>query len=628
MSIIKKSISNSVDINADTINVVDLNVSGNINGNITLAPNSQNPNIIQPGTVTVDEMTKLSEISGDIVDTQRAQTIQAEKRFNGPIRLPVENYIQFRTDDPFSTTNNGLHTIDLTLTDNNNECLRISLNQNINRLTNRICTGYFQDNKRINPFVERFSWDFTSSDRSLQLYYDDKKEFMNFSIADTVRIPNHNLRLESIVSNSPKLELYKGPTNHWDIQHTGGIDDPLDFNYNGSLIHQFFSDGDFNHGSSLQMVGGLLKLGPSSYTPISLLDIRDTNPVVRIEGLTSSTLNFSSPDSKIDFGLSGQNIYMNTGSDNLQFRNGTTTYARFSNSGTMSIGSNSNIVSNVALNIDSSGQNTLLLPRLNTAQRDVIPTPLQSMFFYNTTSNDIQYYNGSGYSTVLHSETVTAQLDVLNEQTNNVGVTIDGILLKDNEISNLNKLTVDNIEIDGNIISSTTGDININPNGSNFVQFGHDVKMAAGNYFHFRNTFSGDQVPQTLRFDEPFTGSQCICLAMADDITIGNSEFVSGYHESDLSTNPFIKRFGWRHNNQAFSAEILVDGVKYFGFTNTYVGFVKNINIANSGGYYVNEIKVVGPQMPAIVNATGSNQANQRINDILVVLRAHGLIAT
>jgi len=75
--------------------------------------------------------------------------------------------------------------------------------------------------------------------------------------------------------------------------------------------------------------------------------------------------------------------------------------------------------------------------------------------------------NGTGNVTVLNSLLV----DTIGELTGTAGVTIDGILVKDSEISSVNKLTVDNIDIDGNIISSTdvNGDITLTPNGTGDV---------------------------------------------------------------------------------------------------------------------------------------------------------------
>ena len=105
MVLIKKTLGNENTLNHD-LHVQKLKCDELEANTFVLAPNSIHPSAIQPG-MTVDQFTKLKEISGDIVDTGRTQTIDGSKKFLSSVTIESSTANEFETLHLINTSVTG-----------------------------------------------------------------------------------------------------------------------------------------------------------------------------------------------------------------------------------------------------------------------------------------------------------------------------------------------------------------------------------------------------------------------------------------------------------------------------------------------------------------------------------------
>lgn len=138
----------------------------------------------------------------------------------------------------------------------------------------------------------------------------------------------------------------------------------------------------------------------------------------------------------------------------------------------------------------------LLIPRMTTAQRDLIGSPATGLLIYNTTTNQVEFFEttwktiaegtfvkiaGDIMTGILSMDGVAIETDIINEFNADAGITVDGVLIKDTEI----KLADDKYVIlssDGTQsigYNSNVGGILIRHSGVEFFSFAGDFEISS-----------------------------------------------------------------------------------------------------------------------------------------------------
>mgnify|MGYP000327241629 CR=1 FL=1 len=334
--IVKKNISSTNDINQD-LEVNNLkcdNLEIQNGGTITFPPASIPPSSIQPGTVSVDDMTKLSEISGDIVDTQRNQNIGGDKVFINRLRVSNNEGIQLRNDS-YGNNNLGAHQLEFISNQGVDECIRLSGTDVNNRAFNNFCWGTYTGNNKANPWNEKFRLNFLPGTANSFKLFADSDEILNYTTLGS-SVVNSSL---TSVGDLTGLVLDNGGTAT-QIQMNGTADNRINFNSAFSLLYNQINPTDFEIKSGANTVmrlnnNGVLGIGINPGTSF-------TNVVCNMDSQTG-TRGFLPPKftnaqraalSSIPEGL----LIYNEDSNHLEYYNGT---------GWDSVGSHENSSSNI-----------------------------------------------------------------------------------------------------------------------------------------------------------------------------------------------------------------------------------------------------------------------------------------
>lgn len=107
----------------------------------------------------------------------------------------------------------------------------------------------------------------------------------------------------------------------------------------------------------------------------------------------------------------------------------------------------------------SSANKGFLLPRLSTTERDAIASPATGLEIYNKTTNQVNFYNGSGWVAIDYNSSLQKTTDVGNVTTNNIGIGFSGtpISLIDIQKNNIAESPTDSTGI---LLENTTAAVN------------------------------------------------------------------------------------------------------------------------------------------------------------------------
>jgi hypothetical protein len=336
--IVKKNISSTNDINQD-LEVNNLkcdNLEIQNGGSITLPPASFPPSAIQPGTVTVDDMTKLSEISGNIVDTQRTQTISGAKTFNNDVLIDVNSTLGA-------------------------------------------------------PRILKVKNSATSGDRQVGISFENAfgEMFITKESAPNILCISDNGAIKQVCFNENAVINLEKATGTYNINGNVVLSqNTLGTNIINSSLTSVGTLANLNIGTATG-TGGILDIREAN--PTVNIEATTTNATLQLTG-PDKRVSF---DSAFDIfhSQTNPNDFEIRNSSNIPiFRlNGLT--------GSLGVGAPSvGAPSNVALNIDSNvGTKTIQLPIFTTAQRNAYLSPNNGMLIYNETSQVLEWYNGSSW---------------------------------------------------------------------------------------------------------------------------------------------------------------------------------------------------------------------------------------
>ena len=154
------------------------------------------------------------------------------------------------------------------------------------------------------------------------------------------------------------------------------------------------------------------------------------------------------------------------------------------------------------VNINSTG--AVKLPVGTTAQR---PTPVSGQMRFNSETNNFEGYNGTSWSKFTGLEDLDGDTKITPELTPGANDDTIRFIIQNNTVANLtkdrfqvNKLAVDDIEIDGNRISTVTTDtdLELDAQGTGQVKFSNFgfnsnqiTNLVSNSVTEFRNTNNG-----------------------------------------------------------------------------------------------------------------------------------------
>ena len=696
---VKKNIDNSsfaqldnLEIN-ENLEINNLNIKGNVTG-LNFGIGSINPTSIAPGLVDQNQFSKLAPLQGDIVDTNtNDQDINSRKTFNqqittNDILINQTKFLKFRN------TNLAHYSSRFLFLPGAEQSIQHLLEDNNNNLLNNVSWGFYPNNDPNNVYQERFKFNFSNVPNSLQMYHDGQT-FLNFSESDEINFTNHNLRISRSVTEIPKISLYRG-SNHFDLIYDNA--DVLKIQFNNDSVFEFSAQGDFIT-PIIQQINNKLGVGPS-FLPTSLVHLKDQHPILQIEGETTKLNFIGSENNQINFSLGNQNIFND--SSEIQFRNNTTPYAKFNNDGRCSIGTNSNIINNVVLNLDSNGSNVLLLPKLTTFQRDTNITPLNAMLFYNQDINKIQFYDGSYRELISNDIHISHTSSSISHGVQSNIMAVDDVQIMTNKTANFDN---------NNFINVMS--LNTFQNCTEYKTFDKNIGLLQNTFLKFRKQFIGNEL-HCMRFAQN-NNKEYIQFTTADNVSSDYSNICGGYFPNNDSTNNnYVQRFNISYNSNSSSLKFEKDNTEFISFfersgknlmninnhelliNNNHIrisenyhisfrgdgqgydtfnvhclgwqkfqnvekiifaladdlriynnisygyfignqranGYVERIrfdwdNSPNSARLYFDDIQVLTFQQPGILDSISGNQLlDDKINEILGALRAHGLIAS
>ena len=159
-----------------------------------------------------------------------------------------------------------------------------------------------------------------------------------------------------------------------------------------------------------------------------------------------------------------------------------------------------------------------------------------------TTDNDVDLGSSSAEFKDLHLDG-TANIDSLVADTADInGGTVDGVVIGGSSVAT--QISVDNLRLDGNIISSTdsNGDINLNPNGTGDVVVGSDSLIISAtegesSTLMFRTDEGDDNgddwtivnaTGNTLTFNNDISGSSVAQITLTPHATVASSTTAIG----------------------------------------------------------------------------------------------------
>ncbi len=220
MNVFAKNIKNSVDL---TIN--DLIIEGSvtfppnsINGS-SIVETSINPSKLIPAGLTVNNLSKLIPITGDIVDTNTIdQVIQSSKIFNSGMKADIANgYFAIRTD---STPGSFIHNISYDV-----NTASIFLNSvDTNTVSTGVLIGCKLANIKTNPTINKFQFGHLGNVANSSYINIEDVEFMRMTPTVNSRFALSNVDQISIGSNllnQGSIYVNKVGNAHVSINSTG-----------------------------------------------------------------------------------------------------------------------------------------------------------------------------------------------------------------------------------------------------------------------------------------------------------------------------------------------------------------------------------------------------------------------
>ena len=205
-----------------------------------------------------------------------------------------------------------------------------------------------------------------------------------------------------------------------------------------------------------------------------------------------------------------QNNFISTtnSNSNLELRTngtGSVTFENFSiNDNTISTTTGDMTLSPAAGNVDINGSGALKLPVGDTSQR---PTAVQGQIRFNSDLNGFEGYNGTQWIKLAGLEDLDGDTKITAENTPGANDNTIRFIVQNATVADLNanrfnvpKLAVDDIEIDGNVISTVTTDTDLilDAQGTGrvrFANFGFDdnkiINTVSDSVTEFQNTNNG-----------------------------------------------------------------------------------------------------------------------------------------
>ena len=205
-----------------------------------------------------------------------------------------------------------------------------------------------------------------------------------------------------------------------------------------------------------------------------------------------------------------QNNFISTtnSNSNLELRTngtGSVTFENFSiNDNTISTTTGDMTLSPAAGNVDINGSGALKLPVGDTSQR---PTAVQGQIRFNSDINGFEGYNGTQWIKLAGLEDLDGDTKITAENTPGANDNTIRFIVQNATVADLNanrfnvpKLAVDDIEIDGNVISTVTTDTDLilDAQGTGrvrFANFGFDdnkiINTVSDSVTEFQNTNNG-----------------------------------------------------------------------------------------------------------------------------------------
>ena len=174
--------------------------------------------------------------------------------------------------------------------------------------------------------------------------------------------------------------------------------------------------------------------------------------------------------------------------------------------------------SNGDVTIDPNGTGNLNLPDL-TASRVPEIDANNDLVSSSVTSTELGYLSGvtSGIQTQLDAKlddfsSTTDNAVIRSDGTSGEAVQDSGVLIDDSDVvSGITQLNVDNLRLDGNVLSSTdtNGDITLTPDGTGEVDFSSIVNILTQGDLRFQDTTGGEyigfQAPSSVTSSTTFT---------------------------------------------------------------------------------------------------------------------------
>jgi hypothetical protein len=179
----------------------------------------------------------------------------------------------------------------------------------------------------------------------------------------------------------------------------------------------------------------------------------------------------------------------------------------------------------------------------------------------------------------------------------------------DGDILGLTRLEVDNIDINGNSIISTVGNIELAP--TSVVNSSQDINIASDKMFKTRGNLPAlDIYGMTYKS----LANECLLLPTSDDASV--TRICGGFFGSNLRANAFTERFSFRYNNVANQGLFLDNnpvltqtslGVTVINSALTTVGTLLNLQVDNIN---INGNSIISSDVGGDINITPDTTGN------------------
>lgn len=610
MVLIKKNLSNEKNLEVDNLTVVN-----GLSGNFNIAPS--NIQTSPPNSLTVNEISKLINRVGELVDTGSTQTIQADKTFNGAVKTNiVSGYISIRQD---CTPNLFVHNFSY---DFNKACLMLCTSDD-SVIQTGFCIGYKNGNIKSNPSTHKFGVTFLSAPNSTKINVEEVP-FVSMNSTANNRLQLKNLDSVSIGSDNSNLgAIYIKKNSNAEINVVSETSD-ASLSLQGGDVSEIKLGNNYrlqvaaNNPESFKILkspsvsfldynltSGCLSLGDnngSTNVPYQLLNLGIDNKVLKLPYMNASQQNIFVPS------LSGSayqgSLYFNRSSNRLCFTDSNNVLHQVSGSTALSSNDLSVILESPN---NSSKLGTIVIDdnQLNQNNNVYMPynTDVHLRHLENVTSNVQTQINNR--VTLDSVQTITGQKTFESSTNNSNDIVLKNAVGSINGLSFVNQFSPSTCRIlkhndDLRFIVTDSQKMSLRPNG--------DLNLDAGNFL--KNEVNIAAVAETLTNKtiaySSNTPTGFMSLSTSQTCNVKKTWGSATPFDFNNSTESRLSYIGATNN---YSIRQSSSGYNFFDDTanNSMISFnnTNGINITATG-----KLKVNGNNVYRLRNSTTTNPSN------------------